>query len=403
MKDLNLDFPTETVTEGKIRVVVPKLRAFVAEPSEYAPSKAPVFYNPVMEFNRDVTILAFQAFQRQVEREISICEPLTGTGIRGVRFATELEGIKKVVSGDINMRSARLAAHNVHINGLENLVTVKHKEANRLLADFSAPTRRFDIVDIDPFGTPVPYLDSAIRALRNRGLLAATATDMAPLCGVHPKACIRKYGGKPLRTEYCQELAVRLLAGCISSIAARHDIGSRVLFSHSRDHYIRLYSQISYGAQKADESVRNLGYVLHCFRCLHRETAPNRFEESLDCPECGAKMDYAGPLWLGKIFDSQFVNSMEDLNAHTAFRNHAKISRLLMTIMEEAEAPPTYYVLDKISQKLKLPVPSVDSFFQAISKAGYQAAPTHFSPLGVRTNALALALQQALKKLVTDL
>jgi len=264
-KNSETDFPTETIKEGKAQIVVPKLKAFITEPSDYAPSKAPVFYNPVMEFNRDVTVLAFQAYQRAANREISICDPLTGTGIRSIRFATEIHGVKKIVSGDINARSAKLAAHNVLLNGLQERVTVKHKDANRLLSDHGAPKMRFDIIDIDPFGTPVPYLDSAIRALRNKGLLAATATDMAPLCGVHIKACLRKYGGKPLRTEYCQELAVRFLAGCIATFAAKHEVGTRVVFSHCSDHYIRVYTEVSYGAQKADESVKNLGYVLHCF------------------------------------------------------------------------------------------------------------------------------------------
>ena len=35
------DFPTETIQEGKVKVVVPKLEAFVTQPSDYAPSKAP--------------------------------------------------------------------------------------------------------------------------------------------------------------------------------------------------------------------------------------------------------------------------------------------------------------------------------------------------------------------------
>ena len=40
-------FPTEKVKEGSAEVIVPKLDAFVSNSSEYAPSKAPVFYNPV--------------------------------------------------------------------------------------------------------------------------------------------------------------------------------------------------------------------------------------------------------------------------------------------------------------------------------------------------------------------
>jgi tRNA (guanine26-N2/guanine27-N2)-dimethyltransferase len=398
-KTFEADFPTEIITEGKIKIVAPYLKAYGVCPSDYAPSKAPVFYNPVMEFNRDLTVLAFQAYQRTANREITVCEPLTGTGIRGIRFAAEIQGIKKVVSGDINLRSAKLAAHNAALNNLQDKVKIKHKEANRLLIEHSAPKKRFDIIDLDPFGTPVPHLDSAIQALRNNGLLATTATDMAPLCGVHPKACVRKYGGKPLRTEYCHELAVRFLAGAVATTAAKHDIGTHVLFSQSSDHYIRVYSKIGYGCQKADESLRNLGYILHCFRCLHRETAHKPFPEtSMKCPECGTKMDYAGPLWLGKIFDKQFVESMLRENSAIAFRNSSKIAKLLVLARGEAEAPITYYVLDKLSGKLGLPSPSVATFFHILNGEGFKAISTHFNSLGVRTDASASAMQAALKK-----
>jgi tRNA (guanine26-N2/guanine27-N2)-dimethyltransferase len=394
-------FPSEMVKEGKVKVLVPKLAAFVKQPSDYAPSKAPVFYNPVMELNRDIAILALQAYQRIVNREISICEPLTSSGIRGVRFAVEIRGVKKVLIGDINERAFNLAKHNVRLNGLQERVTVQHKDANCLLSCHGAPHKRFDVVDVDPFGSPVPYLDSAVRALRNNGLLAVTATDLAPLCGVHSKACVRKYGGKPLRTEYCHELAVRLLTGCIATLAAKHDIGISVVFSHCTDHYIRVYAEIAYGAKKADESVKNLGYVLHCFNCLHRETAKDPFTKHIEkCPECGSKMDYSGPLWLERIFDRQFCELMAKENTHMAFRNSGKIAKLLSLAKGEAEAQATYYVLDKISNKLALPVPSVDAMLQILRDSGFQAVPTHFSSRGIRTDAIALTMQELLRNAV---
>jgi tRNA (guanine26-N2/guanine27-N2)-dimethyltransferase len=387
------------IVEGKVKVLVPNLKAYGVCPQDYAPSKAPVFFNPVMEFNRDVTVLAFQAYQRMVNREITICEPLTATGIRGLRFAAEVQGVKKVVSSDINLGSAKLAAYNIALNNLQDRVSVKHKDANRLLTQHSAPKTRFDIIDIDPFGTPVPHLDSAVQALRNNGLLATTATDMAPLCGVHAKACIRKYGGRPLRTEYCHELAVRLLAGAVATAAAKHDIGTRVLFSHCSDHYIRVYTQIGYGCQKADESLKTMGYILHCFNCLHRETAAKPFPDAAaKCPECGTKMDYAGPLWLGKIFDLQFIDLMIKENGRTAFRNSGKITKLLGLAREEAEAPITYHVLDRLSGKFGLPAPSTAAFFQALRAAGFKAVATHFNTRGVRTDAPASAMQETLKK-----
>jgi len=397
------DFPSETVREGKVKVLVPKLKAFKKQPCDYAPSKAPVFYNPVMELNRDISVLAFQAYQQLVNREISICDPLTGSGVRGVRFASEIQGVNKVVVSDINERSFKLAQHNVDLNGLQDRVTVKHKDANCLLSCHGAPRRRFDIVDVDPFGSPVPYLDSAIRALRNKGLLAVTATDLAPLCGVHTKACVRKYGGKPLRTEYCHELAVRLLAGCVATVAAKQDIGVRVVFSHSSDHYIRVYAQIGYGAKKADASIKSLGYVLHCFNCFHREPAKTfsaRFFEK--CPECGSKLDWAGPLWLGKIFDTQFCELLAQENRRTAFRNSGKISKLVALAKNEAEVPATYYVIDKIGNKLSSPVPSVAAMLQSLHDNGFEAVPTHFNSRGVRTNAPAFAVQNLLKVAVSS-
>jgi tRNA (guanine26-N2/guanine27-N2)-dimethyltransferase len=355
-----------------------------------------------MELNRDIAVLAFQAYQRLVNREISIFEPLTSSGIRGIRLAAEIHGVKKVVISDINERAFKLARHNVHLNGLQDRVTVKHKDANCLLSCHGAPRKRFDVIDVDPFGSPVPYLDSAVRALRNKGLLAVTATDLAPLCGVHAKACVRKYGGKPLRTEYCHELAVRLLAGCVATVAAKHDIGVRVVFSHSSDHYIRVYAQISYGAKKADASIKNLGYLLHCFNCFHREPAKTLSEKFFEkCLECGSKMNWAGPLWLGKIFDPRFCELMTQETKRTAFRNSGKIAKLLDLAKDEAEAPTTYYVIDKISNKLSSPVPSVAAMLRILRDNGFQAVPTHFNSRGVRTDAPALTVQELLRKAVS--
>jgi tRNA (guanine26-N2/guanine27-N2)-dimethyltransferase len=400
--EFTADFPTETIQEGKVKALVPKLQAYKKQPSDYAPSKAPVFYNPVMELNRDLAVLTFQAYQRMVNRDISICEPLTSTGVRAIRLAAEVTGVKQVLANDINTRAYQLAEQNVQLNELQDRVAVEHKDANCLLSCHGAPRTRFDVVDIDPFGSPVPYLDSAVRALRNKGFLAVTATDLAPLCGVHAKACVRKYGGKPLRTEYCHELAVRLLAGCVATVAAKHDIGVHVVFSHSTDHYIRVYAQIAYGAKKADASIKNLGYVLHCFNCFHRETVKALSAKFFEkCPECGSRMDWAGPLWLEKIFDSKFCERVAQENRRTALRNSGKIGRLLDLAKDEAEAPATYYVIDKISDKLALPVPSVSAMLQKLHDRGFRAFLTHFNSRGVRTNAPSSAVQELLREAVS--
>jgi len=404
MKDeiFKASFPTEIIQEGKVKVLVPKLRAFVTSPSEYAPSKAPVFYNPVMELNRDIAVLVLQAYQRTLDREISICEPLAGCGIRGVRFAVEVEAVKNVVINDINVKAFQLASYNVQINGLNDRVLVKNEDANLLLSSHGAPRKRFDAIDIDPFGSPAPYLDSAIRALRNGGLLCLTATDMAPLCGVHPKACIRKYAGKPLRTEYCHELAVRLLAACLVLTAAKYDIGVSIAFSHSANHYVRVYATIQHGAKKADENIKNMGYIFHCFKCFHREPAKGRFltAGSEKCSECGSKINVAGPLWLGKICDEQFCELIEEEAKHRAFKRGQKIRRILTLIKDEVDAPLTYYVLDKLCDALALPVPPVREVVEALREKGFQAFLTHFNSRGIKSNVPATEIKELLREIL---
>jgi tRNA (guanine26-N2/guanine27-N2)-dimethyltransferase len=396
-----IDFPTETIEEGQVKVLVPKLSAFIEKPSECAPSKAPVFYNPVMELNRDFAVLAVQAYQKMMNREISICEPLAGCGIRGIRFAKEVEGAKKVLINDINEKAYQLAKYNVQISRLSEKVKVKNEDANLLLARHGAPRKRFDVIDIDPFGSPVPFLDSAIRALRDGGLLALTATDMAPLCGVHPKACIRKYGGKPLRTEYCHELAVRLLIGCLATTAAKYEMGIKVLFSHSTNHYIRVYATVKHGAMKADESLKQMGYILHCFNCFHRENVKNPFtgEFSLKCPECNSKMDYAGPLWLGNIADKNFCILMEKEDENRSFKLKNRIRKILALIKDECSTPATYYVLDKICSKMNTPVLSVRVLIGALKENGFKASLTHFNPKGIKSSASIKEIEALVKQM----
>ena len=400
---MSFGFPTETVEEGRVKVVVPRLSAYVKKPCDYAPSKAPVFYNPIMELNRDLAILALQAHQKLLGREVSVCEPLTGCGLRGVRFAVEVKGVRRVFLNDIKPESARLAVFNAELNNVEDLVKVSNEDANLFLSRHAAPRKRFDYVDVDPFGPPVPYMDSAIRALRNGGLLALTATDMAPLCGVHPRACLRKYGGKPLRTEYCHELAVRLLVGCLTMMAAKHAIGVKALFSHSVDHYVRAYATVDYGARRADKSVQQMGYILHCFSCFHRETVSGITSAAKHvCPSCGAKLSVAGPLWLGRIADRKFCSLMMREAEGRGLRQEKRLLKMLSLVQDEAEAPVTYYAVDKICDKLNLPVPPLKKVIDTIREAGFQAVPTHFNSRGFRTNAPADSVKEVIANLATQ-
>lgn len=384
---MGFDFDTRLVEEGTARLLIPEIGDTSKEHIDHLLSRAPVFYNPRMKLNRDIAVIALQAYQRRRGCVLTVCEPMCGTGVRGIRLAKEVEGVEHVVMGDLNPLATRLTRANIELNGLTDQVVVRNLDVNLLLALHSAPRRRFDYIDIDPFGSPVRYLDSAIRALRSGGLLAVTATDMAPLCGVHPKACIRKYGGSPLHSEYCHEVALRLLVGSLASVAARHEKSVGVVFSHSTDHYVRAYALLGHGSEGASRSLGEVGYILHCPRCLNRRTVHKVREigEAL-CDECGGSMIIAGPLWLGRLSDITFCDEMIEEAERQEF-GERRIMRLLRLVRSESEYPPTFFHIDKISDQLNLPSSPTEGILGALRRAGYRVSRTHFHPRGIKTDA----------------
>jgi len=396
---LGFDFPVEAICEGTTNIIVPRLEAFKRGAWDYAPSRAPVFYNPLMKPCRDIAVLALQSYQEIVGREIRVSEPLAGCGVRGIRFAREVRGVSTVHLNDINAKACELARYNVRLNNLEGRVFISNEDANLFLSRHAAPLQRFDFIDIDPFGSPVPYIDSAVRALKDGGLLALTSTDLATLCGVYPRVALRKYGGLSLKTEYSHEIAVRLVAGCLAMMAAKHDIGIKVIFSHSASHCIRLYALIEYGAKRADSSINNMGYLLHCPKCLHREPLQEilPMKCALKCPECGSTLKAAGPLWLGKIIDKAFCLLMERNLGNFKYLDDG-VARLIMFAKDEADAPITYYVIDKICERISIPTPPIGEVIDIIGGMGFKAFRTHFHTRGIRTDAPASVVVKAVKE-----
>ena len=384
---MSFSFPTEAVTEASADLLVPKLSLYSRGKSEYVPHLAPVFYNPRMQLNRDLAILALRVNQRDANRPLRVADALTGCGVRGIRFALEVQGLESVEVNDLNPLATHLAKANIDRNHVAEKVKVSNLDANLFLTANASPKKRFDLLDLDPFGSPSPFMDSAVRALSNHGLLALTATDTSPLCGVEPHACLRKYAGMPLRSEYCHEVALRLIANALVLIAAKHDLGLTILLSHSIDHYFRVYARLDRGARRADMAVNNLGYILHCFHCLNRTCVLGLAQELfMRCPRCGSRMQAAGPLWLGPLVDNTFCREMIVEAAKSGFFLERSV-KLLNLLAEEAIAPPTYYVLDKVSDRLGSPTPPREAVLSELRTRGFLTVRTHFAPTALKTNA----------------
>jgi tRNA (guanine26-N2/guanine27-N2)-dimethyltransferase len=384
------------VREGKTDLLVPDPASYTFH-GRYEPTKAPVFYNPKMEFSRDIAVLVLSVFSRTRKREIDVCDPLAGLGARGIRFAKEVSGLNKSVIGDLNDDAIPVIHENARINKVEKLVEIEHKDANLLLAEHSEPGKRFDYIDIDPFGTPAPFLDSAIRALKNGGLLAVTATDTAPLCGVYGKACLRKYGATPLRAEFCHEVGLRIMIGAAVREALKYDFGLEVLLSYSVDHYFRAYLIGSLGATKADTSASAMGHIFYCPSCGWRSIVKLGVEWPCKCGMCGKMLKRAGPLWCGRLADKTFVESLLE-NDRSSLNTKKRVERLLRLIIMECDKSPTFYVIDKICSRLKRDVPPVAKVIEGLIDMGYESSLTHFHPKAVKTAAPLNILMEIVSK-----
>jgi len=324
--------------EGHASIIVPD--------EEKKPSKSSAFYNPRMALNRDFSMAVARSFFKG-KKKVKVCEPFGATGIRAIRYALEVPG-SLVYAGDVRRSSVELIKKNAGLNKARN-IEVFHREAKELLTD-----RKYDLVDLDPFGTPAPFIGPALEGLKASGMLAATATDMMALCGVAPKqgTMMPKYSGAcSLKTEYVHEIAVRLLLGFIARKSKR---GIKPLLSLSTDHYIRVF--VKFG-----KYVKRVGYVNHCFKCGKREVSKRKKKKCC----CSALYKHAGPLWTGKLWDKKFCKSLN-------FEN-----KLLDRMVEEANGKPLFYTTRELYRGKQIPK------MEVVLKE-WNATRTHFKLDGIR-------------------
>jgi tRNA (guanine26-N2/guanine27-N2)-dimethyltransferase len=377
------------INEGQVKIRIP--------PFEKVSSRAPVFYNPVMELNRDLSVLALQQFESQIEKGLSICDAFGGSGIRGIRYAKEVSGVEKVVINDVNPRAVALARGNYLENGLDN-ISVCQKDANLLLRLCKG---KFNVVDIDPFGTPSPFVDSVAVNLPRNSMLAVTATDTSALCGTYPEPCIRKYSSKPLKTEYCHENGLRILAGYLSLSFARYKKFLTFKFAHSTEHYMRIYATVSKGAKKTDTSLKNMGYIAHCRSCLYRQIYFGMASIITgSCPRCDHPLQVAGPLWCGDLQDRDFISGMIKNSEKLVLNRLKNAIKLLELCKSESKAPPTFYDIHTICSKLKISAPPLLELLDLLIAEGYVASPTHFTPTGIKTSAPLEVVEELVEALV---
>lgn len=324
------------------------------------------FYNPALELDRDLCVLISQYAVHVGCKKF--LDGLGSTGIRGLRIANEIEGDIKVEISEINPASFKKIERNAKLNGLD--VKTWNMDV-RILCTM----KKYDYIDIDPYGSPTPFASSAFNGLRQKGITAFTATDKATLCGIYAHACRRRYDAIPLRGMGMKEIGLRILIGFLVRHAAMNDYAAIPLFSYSHDHYFRVYLKMEKGARKSNDALDHIKFV-----CWDAGWKTKDFYE-----ERGEK--WAGPLWMGRIFDFELLSFIEKEIRGKELRKKGEIETLLPVWKEEENAPPMHYESSFLCKKLKVRQPKINRILHELGQKGFFACRTHFSPDAFKTDA----------------
>jgi tRNA (guanine26-N2/guanine27-N2)-dimethyltransferase len=209
--------------------------------------------------------------ENTAEEGLTILDALAASGLRSIRYWKEVPGVKHVTINDLDPAAVERAHTNMSVNNLTDvLLTDKDDDrghgiriqcgdaTHEMYLSRRPPSLRtktppqllqkdqFDIIDLDPYGSAAPFIDAAVQAVRDGGMLCVTCTDMAALGGSHPETAYGRYASMPIqRAKYLQELALRILLHTLAVSAARYGRTIKPILSVGMAFYIRVFVEVN--------------------------------------------------------------------------------------------------------------------------------------------------------------
>lgn len=379
----------ETIGEGKAKLVG-------AKPDD-------VFYNPIQQFNRDISVMAIRAWEKSYKRRkeepyVKIIEGLAATGLRSCRYALEIPKVKTVVANDLSDAAVKEINLNAEHNGVSEIVIGRQGDANEALR-----AEKGHVIDLDPYGSAVPFLDAAVQSAFDGGLLLVTCTDLAVLAGnVYPEKCFSQYGGTTVRNDAVHESALRLVLNAVSTSAARYGRAIEPLLSLSIDYYVRCFIRIRTSKQQVKENLGKSMIVYSCPGCHSTYPQPLGVTKpkfgyakgpviGTHCNFCGTIHHIAGPMWGDRIHSREFIKDLQsvcDESDPEVYKTIPRIKGMTELALTELEDVPFYISPANMGSIVRTPsVPPIDVFTSALFNGGYEVSLTHAKPGCIKTNA----------------
>ncbi len=319
-----------------------------------------IFYNPRMKLCRDLDMIIYSELEKN-----TILDAFSATGIRGIRAM--LEAGRDVVFNDANPKAVEVIKKNLQLNGLS--AEVHCREATLLMREIP-----FRHVDIDPFGSPANYIESACISAE---VLSVTATDLEALCCKN-SASMRKYSAVVFKTDTPHEVGLRVLLGYIARISARFEKKMEPIIAWTKEHYYRVHIRMKRSTSQSLRMFEKLGFLVYCPKCFRKDVVKLWEIPERKC-RCGTDNLALGPLWLGELKDEVFLKNV----VSKAEGEHKKI---LAKISEEVDYP-TSYNIQKICSRLGRSAPPTKDFVEKLESLGFKASSSHYCGYCIKTDA----------------
>ncbi|GFF75968.1 hypothetical protein CNMCM6936_006757 [Aspergillus lentulus] len=420
----------QAVKEGRAFILNPPTQAAASKgtkkdlkPEDQLQS---VFYNPIQQFNRDLSVLAIKAYGEHVlalkklkaerkrtgsgrgkkrKREdeedkeqaggdveqpsaangnigasvstsdqqtpsFTILDALSATGLRALRYASEIPFTTCVVANDLSSSAIQRMKTNVEYNGLGKLIRPNLGDARAYMYSLlNQPSTqnsgthagKFDVIDLDPYGTAAPFMDAAVQGVKDGGLLCVTCTDAGVWASNgYPEKAYALYGGVPIKGSHSHEGGLRLILHGLATSAAKYGLAIEPLLSLSIDFYARVFVRVHRSPAEVKFTSGNTMLVFNCDSgCGAWTTQPlTQTKQRLDkkgnpyyhygfaqgptagshCEHCGFKTHVGGPMWAGPLHNPHFIQKILDMLPDVdrdIYHTVERIEGMLTTALEE--------------------------------------------------------------------
>lgn len=379
----------------------------------------------------------------------TILDALSATGLRALRYAQEIPFTTSITANDLLPEATKTIKMNIKHNRLED--KIKAVTSNAMTHMYSLvgqdckddkgrpqASLKYDVIDLDPYGTAAPFLDAAVQAVRDDGgLLCVTCTDAGVWASNgYPEKAFSLYGGTTIKGVQSHEGGLRLILHAIATSAARYGLAMEPLLSLSIDFYARVFVRI----HKSPADVKFLaGKTMVVYNCdvgcgawTTQMVGKNKLvpgkkgghfwkhvygtgpSASEHCQHCGMKTHIAGPMYAGPIHDPVFIKRVLDGLPNVSkdtYHTTSRIEGMLTMAMEESfplvedpnsptitsktrrwdpaalDPAPFLFIPSAISKVIHCITPVENALRGAIRHLGYQVTRSHTKPGSIKTDA----------------